>query len=111
MNGNEKFKSIFDDVKSRLAEFDATSYGDFLAIQITLSDTDGVFYIEIKDGVLTCEPYPYDDRQANIIMKADNFVKMIDGKLGSVVAFTTGKLKIEGSISKAKELSKLMGGK
>lgn len=105
---SEKFKSVFDEVKSKLEGFDATTYGGFLALQVTLKDLDEHFYIEIKDGKLALEPYEYNDRQAKIIMSAENFVKMINGKLNSTLAFTTGKLKIDGEISKAQELSKLL---
>ena len=107
---SDKFKSIFDEVKSKIANFDASNYEGFLAIQVTLTDLNEVFYLEIKDKKLTIEPYEYNDRQANIIMKSDNFVKMINGKLNSVLAFTTGKLKIEGDIGKSKELSTLLKG-
>jgi putative sterol carrier protein len=107
MNKNEQFNEIIGELKEKTANFNAAEYKDFLAVQITLKDLDGVFYIEIKDGVLTIEPFEYNDRQANIIMTGENFKKMMNGKLNSVIAFTTGKLKVEGAISKASELSKI----
>jgi len=107
---SEKFKSILDAVREKTAKFDAGSYSGFLAIQVTLKDLEEIFYVEIKDNKLTIEPNEYNDRQANIIMKSDNFVKMINGELNSMVAFTTGKLKIEGEIGKASELSKILKG-
>lgn len=105
---SEKFKSIFDEVKTKIEKFDPTSYNGFLAIQVTLTDLNEVFYVEIKDRKLIIEPYEYNDRQSNIIMKSDNFRKMINGQLNSVLALTTGKLKIEGDLGKAKELSSLL---
>ena len=105
---SEKFKSIIDEVKEKTAKFDAKSYGGFLAIQVTLKDLGEAFYLEIKNGKLSIEPFEYGDRQANIIMTGDNFIKMINGKLNSTLAFTTGKLKIEGEIGKAKELSEIL---
>ena len=98
---------IINELKKRTASFDATKYEGFLALQITLKDFDEAFYVEIKDGKLSIEPYEYDDRQANMIISSDNFMKLINGKLNSVIAFTTGKLKIDGSIEKAKELGNL----
>ena len=103
----EKFKGIIDGLKAKTANFDASGYKGFLAIQVTLKDLNEVFYLEIKDGKLSIEPHEYRDRQANIIISSDNFDKMINGKLNSVLAFTTGKLKIEGDIGKAKELSNI----
>ena len=101
------FQGILNEVKEKTASFDASSYQGFLAIQVTLSDLNEVFYLEIKDGKLSVEPYAYNDRQANLIISSDNFVKMIRKKLNSVLAFTTGKLKVEGDVGKASELSKL----
>jgi len=104
----EKFNSVFGELKTKTEGYDASSYNGFLAIQVTLKDLDApnnVFYIEIKDGTLSIEPHEYGDRQANLILSSDNFVKMMNGKLNSVLAFTTGKLKIEGDLNKAKELS------
>jgi putative sterol carrier protein len=108
---SEKFKSVFDELKEKTASFDASGYGDFLAVQVTLKELNEVFYIEIKDGKLSVEPYEYKDRQANIIISSDNFIKLMNGNLNSVLAFTTGKLKIEGSVNKATELSKILSKK
>ena len=101
------FQEIFDEVKGKVSAFDCSNYKGFLAIQVTLSDLNKVFYLEIKDGKIALEPYEYYDRQANIIMTSENFVKLINKKLNSVLAFTTGKLKIEGDISKASELTNI----
>ncbi|MDR0222039.1 MAG: SCP2 sterol-binding domain-containing protein [Oscillospiraceae bacterium] len=102
-----KFQDILGELKDKTASFDAKSYKDFLAVQITLKDLNEVFYMEIKDGELAIEPFEYNDRQANIIISSDDFVKMMNGKLNSLIAFTTGKLKIEGNVGKASELSKI----
>ena len=98
---------IVSELRERAAGFDASTYSGFLALQITLKDLGQSFYVELKDGKLSIEPYEYSDRQANMIISSANFMKMINGKLNSVLAFTTGKLKIEGDIEKAKELKQL----
>ena len=41
-------------------------------------------------------------------MKSKNFLALLDGKLDPVLAFTLGKLKIDGSIDKVLEFSKLL---
>ena len=101
-------QEIIDEIKTKTTGFDAGAYNGFLALQITLSDLNEPFYVEIKDGKLSIEPYEYHDKQANLIISTKDFVKMINGKLNSMLAFTTGKLKIEGSIERAKELSELL---
>ena len=37
-----------------------------------------------------------------------NFVKMIEGKLDPMIAFGTGKLKVDGDLGKAAEFAKLL---
>ena len=107
MAASVSLESILQELKEKTANFNASKHGGFLAVQVTLNDIEKVFYVEVKDGKLSIEPYEYNDRQANLIISSANFVKMINGKLNSVLAFTTGKLKIEGSIEKAKEMSGL----
>jgi putative sterol carrier protein len=105
---NEKIVALVETLRKRCEEkgFDPTGR-PFLAIQITLKDLDGAFFIEVKDDKIRFEPSEYEDRQANIIMTYDNFMKMIDGQLNSLVALTTGKLKVEGDLTKAKALKEL----
>ena len=100
-------QDILNELGKKAVGFDASSYKDFLAVQVTLSDLGEPLYVEIKDGKLSVEPYEYDGRQANLIISSENFKKMINGKLNPILAFTTGKLKIEGNIGKAKELADL----
>ena len=101
------FQDIISEVKEKSASFDGSDYNDFLAVQVTLSDLNQAFYAEVKEGKLSIEPYEYHDRQANLIISSDNFMKMINRQLNSALAYTTGKLRIEGDIGKATELSKL----
>ena len=103
---SEKLNSIITELKERTASFDASGR-DFLAIQITLKDLEESFYIEVKDGELSIEPYEYNDSQAKVIITSDNFIKLINGKLNAMVALTTGKLKIKGDLTKAKALTEL----
>jgi putative sterol carrier protein len=103
-------ESILEEIKEKTKDFDGNNYHGFLAVQVTLKDIGKVFYVEVKNGKLSVEPYEYNDRQANMTISAENFVKMINGKLNSVTAFLTGKLKIDGDIEKCKEMAALFGG-
>ncbi len=81
----------------------------FLAVQVNIKgDNGGVFYVEIKDGKVSVEPYEYNDRSCAITMTMDDFNKLIDGELDPVKAFFGGKLKVDGDVSKALEFSKLL---
>lgn len=82
---------------------------DFLAVQINITGKDpGVFYVEVKDHRINVEPYDYHDRNCAITISMTNFNKLIDGKLDPILAFTTGKLKVEGDAGKALEFANLL---
>lgn len=84
----------------------------FLAVQFNIKDRDpGVFYVEVKDQKISVEPYEYNDRNCAITMKMDDFVKLIDGNLDPVLAFTLGKLKVDGDVGKALEFANLIKNK
>ena len=41
-------------------------------------------------------------------MSSENFVKLMDGKLDPVAAFTLGKLKVDGDIGKALQFANIV---
>lgn len=105
------FNKYFDKIKKQFQDTDISDIPGFLAIQITLTGTKeetGTFYIEVKDGKLSIEPYEYNDRNVAITISAADFDKLIKGKLDPVLAFTIGKLKAEGDLGKALELKKFI---
>ncbi|MCH5196974.1 MAG: SCP2 sterol-binding domain-containing protein [Oscillospiraceae bacterium] len=102
------FKEIMATVQEKAKEIDA-SKTNFLAVQVNLTgENGGVFYVEIKDGKVSAEPYEYNDRSCAITMSPENFMKFLGGKLDPVLAFTTGKLKVDGDVGKALEFSNLV---
>ncbi len=95
------FDEIMAKVKAMAAKVDASGT-DFLAVQVNLTGKEsGVFYVEVKNGKVSAEPYDYHDRSCAITIEPANFVKLMDGKLDPVIAYTTGKLKVEGDLGKA----------
>ena len=102
------FDELLAKVRKIADKADVSGIG-FLAAQINITgDNGGVFYVEVKDHKATVEPYEYNDRQCAITMNNENFNKLIDGNLNPVLAYTTGKLKVDGDIGKALEFSKLV---
>lgn len=80
-----------------------------IAVQVNITgEGEGAFYIELKDGKVYVEPYEYYDRDCIFIVSGKNFLKICEGSLNPVTAFTMGKLKVEGSIEKAIEFSNLV---
>lgn len=103
------FEEIVAKVKDKTANANVSNVSDFLAIQVNITgEGEGIFYVEVKDGKLSVEPYEYYDRQAIVTMKSKNFLALMEGKLDPVAAFTLGKLKIDGSVEKVIEFSKLL---
>ncbi|MCR5204593.1 MAG: SCP2 sterol-binding domain-containing protein [Lachnospiraceae bacterium] len=102
------FDELLSKVRKIASETDISGT-DFLAVQVNITEPDGgVFYVEVKDGKVNVEPYEYNDRNCAVTMKMADFNKLLDGKLNPVIAFTTGKLKVDGDVGKALEFSKLL---
>ena len=100
------FEQILEKVRSKQAD---TSNVDFLAVQIDLEGQNGgTFYVEIKNGKVSVEPYEYNDRNCRFRISSENFLKLMDGSLDPKLAFMTGRLKIDGDISKALEFGRLI---
>lgn len=102
------FEELLAKVRGMAGRIDASGTA-FLAVQVNITgEGGGVFYVEVKDGKISVEPYEYNDRNCAITMNNANFNKLIDGKLDPVAAFTLGKLKVDGDIGKALEFAKLV---
>lgn len=84
-----------------------------LAVEICIvGEGEGVYYIEVKeDGYIDVQPYNYNDRDCRLTISAEDLLKLVTGKLDAVFAFTTGKLKVDGSIEKALEFQKVIKNK
>ena len=88
---------------------DVSGVQEHLAYQFNITgEGEGAFYAEVKDGELHVEPYEYYDRDAVFICSADTLLKLAAGKLDPVLAFTVGKLKVEGSIEQALKLKEFL---
>ena len=103
------YEQIFEKSKQIIMEKETDGLPGHLAVQINITgEGSGAFYIELKDGKVYVEPYEYYDRDCVLIASAEDFLKICEGTLDSVAAFTIGKLKIEGSIDKALEFKKIV---
>lgn len=88
---------------------DVSDIDGHLAVEIDIvGEGEGAFYIELLDRKLYVEPYEYYDRDCKFIVTAEDFLKLADGSLNAVFAFTTGKLNVEGSLDKALEFQKIV---
>lgn len=103
------FEEIFQSLKERFMKADVSKMQEHVAFQFDITgEGAGSFYAEVKDGKLAVEPFDYKDRDVLLRAKADTFLSIANGKLDPVVAFTLGKLKVEGDISKALIIKELV---
>ena len=95
-----------------MIEPDVSTVNEHLAYQFNITgEAEGIFYAEVKDGVLAVEPYEYFDRDAIFICSAETLFKLAEGRIVPILAFTTGKLKVEGNIDKALRLKQIIDSK
>lgn len=97
------YADFFYEIKHKFMGTDVSDIHEHLAFQFDIEDSEcgGIFYVEVKEGQLFVEPYEYFDRDAKFISNPDTFMKLAEGKMDPIVAFTMQKLKVEGNIDKA----------
>lgn len=107
------YADFFYDIKGRFMGADVSDIHEHLAFEFNIEDEEagGAFYVEVKDGTLYVEPYEYYDRDARFICAPDVLVKIAEGEMDPVWAFTTQKLKVEGNIDKALRLKEIIEAK
>ena len=79
--------------------------------QLTLSGTEaGTWFVDLKNGCGSLgqgeSPAPV---QCTMTMSSDDFVSMFAGDMKPTAAFMAGKLKIQGDLTLAMKLEKVMG--
>ena len=103
------YADMFSKVKGLFMESDVSDISEHLAFQFNITgEVEGIFYAEVKDGVLAVEPYEYFDRDAIFICSAETLFKLAEVRLDPSLAFTTGKRKVEGNIDKALRLKQII---
>lgn len=104
------YADFFYEIKGKFMGADVSDIKEHLAYQFNIEDEEagGAFYVEVKDGVLSVEPYEYYDRDAMFISTPEVFQKIAEGQMDPVWAFTTQKLRVEGNIDKALKLNDII---
>lgn len=107
------YADFFYDIKGRFMGADVSDIHEHLAFEFNIEDEEagGAFYVEVKDGTLYVEPYEYYDRDARFICAPEVLIKIAEGEMDPVWAFTTQKLKVEGNIDKALRLKEIIEAK
>ncbi len=104
------YAELFYELKGKFMGADVSDIHEHLAFQFNIADEEagGIFYVEVKEGNLYVEPYEYYDRDAMFTCAPDVLIKIADGDLDPVAAFTEQKLKVEGNIDKALRLKEII---
>ncbi|MCI8408314.1 MAG: SCP2 sterol-binding domain-containing protein [Lachnospiraceae bacterium] len=106
------YEEVFQKFKDALIDTDVSGVNENLAFQFNITgEGAGSFYAEVKDGKLSIEPYEYYDRNAIFICSADTLFKIMNGKTDPMLAFTLGKLKVEGDLGKALKIKEFISKK
>lgn len=95
------YEQVVAKVKAKFTDVDASGIDGVVALQINLEgkNVNGIFYIEVKDHNVNVEPYEYYDRHAIVTVNPTNLLKLIDGKLDPVEAYTKGKVTVQGDVN------------
>lgn len=103
------YQELFQTIKEKAAGADVSGVKEHLAFQFNITgEAEGAFYAEVKDGKLNMEPYEYHDRDVAFTCSGDTLLKMAEGRLDPIAAFTLGKLKVDGNIEKALMVQKFL---
>lgn len=104
------YADYFYEMKNKFMGTDVSDIHEHLAFQFDIEDEEagGIFYVEVKEGQLFVEPYEYYDRDAKFISDADTLMKIAEGEMDPVWAFTNQKLRVEGNIDKALRLKEII---
>lgn len=91
--------------------FDANKAGDMNAtIMFDLTgDNGGQWYANIADGSISVHDGAPESPKATIRMDADDFVKMSSGELNAMMAFMSGKIKVEGDLNSVMKFQTVVG--
>ena len=103
------YADFFSEIKGKFMEADISDITEHLAYQFNITgESEGIFYVEAKEGRIYVEPYEYYDRDVIFTCTAETLMKIEEGKLDPILAVTLQKLKVEGSIDKALKLKEII---
>lgn len=102
-------EELADAIRERVGKVDKIGY----RIVVALTDNDETITISDGDDGISVEEGGEDggeDADTVFRLTSDNLRKLIDGKLNPLIAYSTGRLKVEGSQGVALKLAGLLQG-
>ena len=103
------FQSLFAIVKENFLKADVSGIHTHMAFEFCVQgEPSGVFYVEIKEGQISVEPYEYHDRDALLTLDGETLLEICNGHLKPMLAYAVGRLKVEGDLDKVWLISKIL---
>ncbi len=99
------YEELVSFVGKNLKKTQAKKIQGHIAVEFDIyGDAEGAFYIEVNEGAILVLPYEYYDRDAKVIITAEELVKIINNEKTPKESFEEGILMIEGNIDAASTL-------
>lgn len=102
------YEQIVELVRKSLKKTAAKEIKEHIAVEFDIyGEGEGAFYVEISEGKLAVEPYEYYDRDAKIIVTAQELEKIIKGEKTPVESIEEGIMMVEGDAEAAAKMMSL----
>ena len=99
------YEKIFADLKKAILKADVKKLEGQFAFQFVIEgEGSGIFYAAFQNGVLSVEPYDYEDNTATFVATADTFKNLLAGKVTPAEAIASGALKVEGAADSSADI-------
>ncbi|MBD5103656.1 MAG: SCP2 sterol-binding domain-containing protein [Ruminococcaceae bacterium] len=106
------YEKIFSEVQKNFKKAKISNFTREFAFQFNITgDGEGIFYAAYKNGVLSVEPYDYQDRDVIFTADGKTITDIASGKLEPIDAINGGKLFVDGNQDIAKEIMLLINHK
>lgn len=106
------YEELVQQIKDTAETADVSKIQEHVAFQFNIEgEAEGAFYLDVKDGKAAVEPYEYYDRDVLVSCTAETLLKIMEGDLDPVLAYTLKKIRVEGDLGKALLLKEVAGQK
>ena len=100
-------QEYFDTLDERLVKDAAKGVTATFQYDLT-GDSGGTWTVAFNDGEMSVTPGPAEKPNVLYTMKADDYVKMVNGELDGTKAFMMRKLKVKGNVALAQKMKKFL---
>jgi putative sterol carrier protein len=100
-------KEYFETLQERFIPKEAVGVDATFLYEIE-GEGGGTWTVTVKDGSITAEPGAIPAPTVTYKIKADNYIKLVNGDINGTMAFMTRKLKVSGSIPMAQRMNKFL---